>query len=76
MKELCYNSYIVVLRIYHFQVNAKALGEVEYVDVIMGSNEAFLRCSTPTAAEMLVSNAPWQQVAILKGKHWIMSYIG
>ncbi|XP_021942889.1 la-related protein 7 isoform X3 [Zootermopsis nevadensis] len=51
-----------------FKVNAKALGEVEYVDVIMGSNEAFLRCSTPTAAEMLVSNAPWQQVAILKGE--------
>jgi hypothetical protein len=64
--------HIIVLKIYHFQVDARALGEVEYVDVMQGSSEAFLRCSTPTAAELLVSNAPWQQVDILKGKHCVM----
>jgi hypothetical protein len=61
-----------VLKVYHFQVDAKALGEVEYVDVIMGSNEAYLRCTTPTGAELLVTNAPWQQVEILKGKHYVI----
>jgi hypothetical protein len=55
-------------KIVPFQVDAKALGEVDYVDVIMGSNEAFLRCSTPAAAEQLVSSALWQQAEILKGK--------
>jgi hypothetical protein len=35
----------------------------------MGSNEAFVRCSTSAAAEQLVSSAPWQQVEILKGKY-------
>jgi hypothetical protein len=70
--------FILVLKIYHFQVDARALGEVEYVDVMQGSSEAFLRCSTPTAAELLVSNAPWQQVDILKGKHCVMlkNYLG
>jgi hypothetical protein len=59
---------VVVLKLYRFQVDAKALGDVEYVDVIMGTNEVFLRCSTPAAAEQVVSNAPWQQVEILRGK--------
>jgi hypothetical protein len=62
-KEVCYTTKIVP-----FQVDAKALGDVEYVDAIMGSNEAFLRCLTPAAAEQLVSSAPWQQVEVLKGE--------
>jgi hypothetical protein len=66
-KDVCTVS-CCTTKIVPFQVDAKALGDVEYVDVIMGSNEAFLRCSTPAAAEQLVSSAPWQQVEILKGK--------
>jgi hypothetical protein len=66
-KEVCSVS-CCTTKIVSFQVDAKALGDVEYVDVVMGSNEAFLRCSTPAAAEQLVSSAPWQQVEILKGK--------
>jgi hypothetical protein len=62
-KEVCCTTKIVP-----FQVDAKALGDVEYIDVTVGSNEAFLRCSTPAAAEQLVSSAPWQQVDILKGE--------
>ncbi|PNF30606.1 hypothetical protein B7P43_G06138 [Cryptotermes secundus] len=57
-----------VVEVRKFKADAKALGDVEYVDVIMGTNEAFLRCSTAAAAEQLVSSAPWQQVEILKGK--------
>lgn len=65
MLNICVSCHI---KLYHFQVDAKALGDVEYVDVMMGSNEVILRCSTPAAAEQLVSNAPWHQVEILKGK--------
>lgn len=56
-----------VVELRKFKVDAKALGDVEYVDVVMGSSEAFLRCSTPAAAQQLVSSTPWQQVEILKG---------
>jgi hypothetical protein len=66
-KEVCSVS-CCTTKIVPFQVDAKAFGDVEYVDVVVGSNEAFLRCSTPAAAEHLVSSAPWQQVEILKGK--------
>jgi hypothetical protein len=53
-------------------LDVKARHDVEYVDVMMGANEFFLRCSTPAAAEQLVSSVPWKQVEILKGKFWIV----
>jgi hypothetical protein len=52
----------------HFQLDMKARHVVEYIDVMAGADEVFLRCSTPAAAEELVSSVPWKQVEILKGK--------
>jgi hypothetical protein len=63
---------ITPLKLYNFQLDVKALYGVEYVDVMMGANEVFLRCSTHAAAEQLASSAPWKQVEILEGKFWIV----
>jgi len=59
---------VTVLMMQHFQSDIKARHVVEYVDVMTGANEVFLRCSTPAAAEELVSSVPWKLVEILKGK--------
>lgn len=57
-----------VVDVRKFKLDVKARHDVEYVDVMMGANEFFLRCSTPAAAEQLVSSVPWKQVEILKGE--------
>ncbi|KAJ9584654.1 hypothetical protein L9F63_021003 [Diploptera punctata] len=56
-----------VMDIKKFKADVKTLSEVEYVDVVMGGNEAFIRCATSTAAENFISNAPWQQTELLNG---------
>jgi RNA recognition motif-containing protein len=57
-----------IVDVQKFKSDIKAHHVVEYVDVMTGANEVFLRCSTPAAAEELVSSVPWKLVEILKGE--------
>ncbi|XP_069680671.1 la-related protein 7 [Periplaneta americana] len=57
-----------VIDLKKLRADAKALSDVAYIDIVKGASEGFFRCATPTAAEHLVGNAPWQHAEILKGE--------
>ncbi|PSN46580.1 hypothetical protein C0J52_13849 [Blattella germanica] len=57
-----------ILDLRKFKADTKTLSDVQYIDVVMGANEAFIRCASSTAAENLVTNSPWQHKEVLKGE--------